>query len=284
MDTHPALPRRAPLPPHVCVVLEPRVTLLTLPAVPAHAADWSEELLDGGGPAGAPLLVVLSGLPPHGSDSPAFEGRGLCRRLGVPGILLRDSRLSWFLRGVAGVGEDLPQVAEALRTRIAELAPSRVVLMGNSAGAYAAIALGTLLEADEVLAVVPRSGLSDDVNDALGDDRFRDLRRCAVAALPEAAAPFLDLRTLLEDAFAARCAEQGRPSYRTRVRVLHASDNALDAAHAARLSGLPETVVSTYPRGDHQLAAVLRGTGELDALVDAALTGPRLRTRVALPA
>ncbi|MCW2606798.1 MAG: sulfotransferase [Frankiales bacterium] len=244
------------------------MTLLTLPA--AVGSGWSEEP----GPVGGPLLVVLSGLAPHGQE-PAFEGRGLCRRLGVSGVLLRDAAQSWYLRGVEGVADDLEGLAQALRGRIAELAPSRLVLMGNSAGGYAAVALASLLDADEVVAVVPRSGLSHAVNDALGDDRFADLRASVLAGLPDDAARFLDLRPLLLDAFAARCTD-GRPSYRTRVRVLHASDNALDAAHAARLSGLPETVVATYPRGDHQLAAVLRGAGELDALVDAALAGPRL--------
>lgn len=244
--------------------------LSSLPALPEPG--WSVEA----GPDGAPLLVVLSGLPPQGAQAPAFEGRGLCRRLGVSGLLLRDARLSWFLRGVEGLGDDLPSVAEAVRAHVRALAPNRVVLLGNSAGGYAAVALGTLLDADEVLAVVPRSGLTDDANDALGDDRFRDLRRAALHGLPPGAAPFLDLPGLLRDAFAARCAD-GRPPYRTRVRVLHASDNALDAAHAARLSGLPETVVSTYPRGDHQLARVLRDAGELDALVAAALAGPARR-------
>lgn len=241
---------------------------MTVLALPAAAADgWSEVP----GPAGGPLLVVLSGLAPHGQEV-AFEGRGLCHRLGVAGILLRDSAQTWFLRGVQGVADDLEGLAEALRARIAELAPSRVVLMGNSAGGYAAVALASLLDVDEVVAVVPRSALTDDVNDALGDDRFRALRRAALEGLPASAAPYLDLRTLLEERFAAL---DPRPAYRTRVRVLHASDNALDAAHAARLSGLPETVVSTYPRGDHQLAAVLRTAGELDVLVEAALAGPR---------
>ncbi len=241
---------------------------MTVLALPVSAADgWTEEP----GPAGGPLLVVLSGLAPHGRDV-AFEGRGLCRRLGVHGVLLRDSAQTWFLRGVQGVAHDLEGLAAALRARVAELAPSRVVLMGNSAGAYAAIALASLLDVDEVVAVVPRSGLSDAVNDALGDDRFRALRTSALADLPPAAARYLDLPSLLRDRFDAL---DPRPAYRTRVRVLHASDNALDAAHAARLSGLPETVVSSYPRGDHQLAAVLRAAGELDVLVDAALRGPR---------
>ncbi|MCW2778403.1 MAG: hypothetical protein JWN17_2128 [Frankiales bacterium] len=250
------------------------MTVLTLPACPSagEAAGWSVEP----GPAGGPLLVVLSGLAPEGQE-PAFEGRGLCRRLGVNGLLLRDHSRSWFLRGVRGTGDDLEAVAAAVRAHVAATAPSRVVLMGNSAGGYAAIALASLLEeVDEVVALVPRSGLTHEVNDALGDDRFSSLRAAAVEGLPASAEPFLDLPTLLTDRFAARCTD-GRPPYRTRVRVLHASDNALDAAHAARLAGLPETVVSTYPRGDHQLASVLRTAGELDVVVGAALTGPRVR-------
>lgn len=254
------------------------MTLLTLPvpapAQAASAAGWSEEP----GPAGSPLLVVLSGLAPEGEE-PAFEGRGLCRRLGVSGLLLRDHRRSWFLRGVRGLGPDLASVAAAVRDRVAATAPSRVVLLGNSAGGYAAVALASLLDVDEVVSVVPRSALTDEVNDALGDDRFADLRRCALARLPESALPLLDLREVLLAGGTA-----GHRPYRTRVRVLHATDNALDAAHAARLSGLPGTVVSSYPRGDHRLVAVLRAAGELDALVDAALTGPRVRGGLVLSA
>ena len=245
------------------------MTLLALP--PTGGSGWSEEP----GAPGGPLLVVLSGLAPEG-QAPAFEGRGLCRRLGASGLLLRDHSRSWFLRGVEGLGPDLPAVAEAVRERVAALAPSRVVLLGNSAGGYAAIALAGLVGADEVVAVVPRAGLTDEINGALGDERFLALRRTALAGLPASAEPFLDLRALLLHDFQARCAD-GRPPYRTRVRVLHASDNALDAAHAGLLTGLPETVVTTYPRGDHQLASVLRAAGELDALVDAALAGPRVR-------
>lgn len=165
-----------------------------------------------------------------------------------------------------------------MRERVAATAPSRVVLLGNSAGGYAAVALASLLDVDEVVPVVPRSTLTDEVNDALGDDHFAELRRGALAGLPTAAVPLLDLRAVLLAGFAARSAA-GRPPYRTRVRALHPTDDALDAAHAARLTELPETVVSSYPRGDHQLAAVLRTTGELDAVVDAARPAARLRAR-----
>ena len=120
---------------------------------------------------------------------------------------------------------------------------------------------------------MPRSALSDEVNDRLGDDRLA-ARRAAVQHLDP-----LDLVPLVEREAARRWAEQGgRPAYRTRFRVLHALDNAQDRAHAARLTGLPETVVQAYPRGDHRLAAVLRAAGELDPLVRAALAGPHRAT------
>ena len=169
-----------------------------------------------------------------------------------------------------GAADDLPGLAQWLREQVRLLEPSRTVLLGNSAGAYAAIALGALVDADEVVAIVPRSALSDEVNDRVGDDRLAD-RRAGVQHLGP-----LDLVPLVQREAARRWAEHGgRPAYRTRFRVLHALDGAQDRAHAGRLTGLPETVVQAYPRGDHRLAAVLRAGGELDPLVAAALAGPR---------
>ena len=221
---------------------------------------------------GAPLLVALGGMPAPG-EPPGFEFQGLRARLRATGLFLRDLEESWYLRGVRDAADDLPGLAAWLREQVQRLQPSRTVLVGNSAGAYAALALGALVDADEVIAIVPRSALSDEVNDALGDDRLRE-RRAGVQHLGP-----LDLVPLLEGEAARRWAEQGgRPAYRTRFRVLHALDNAQDRAHAARLTGLPETVVQAYPRGDHRLAAVLRAGGELDPLVAAALAGPRRRT------
>lgn len=192
---------------------------------------------------------------------PPFELAGLRRRLGVHGVHLRDPAQRWCDGQLDALAARLTEARDRLR-------PSRTVLVGNSAGAYAALALGALLDADEVLAVVlavvlalvPRSGLSEAVSAAVGDDRLVHLRRAADH-------PYDDLVPLLREQAAHRPAGP----YRTRSRVLHALDNALDTAHAARLAGLPELVVPAYPRGDHQLARVLRASGELDHLVAAAL-------------
>ena len=240
------------------------MTLLTLP-VPGHDVVRAVP-----GPTDGPLLVVLSGMPTEPGGVPAYEGESLCRRLGVEGLLLRDPQLSWFV-------PELDRLALDLRARAAG---RRLVLFGNSAGGYAALALGALADADEVVAVVPRSGLSHEVNDAAGDGRLRELRTplLARAAGEPALQRFLDLPTLIRAESGRRSASTaGHADYRTRLRVLHASDNPQDAAHAARLVGLPETVVSTYPRGDHQLARVLRDAGELDAVVAAAVDGPVAR-------
>ncbi len=222
--------------------------------------DWCEV----GPGAGGPLLVALGGLPVPGRGA-AFEFGGLRARLGVHALLLRDPAGAWYTRGVGGAARDLAGLVTWLRAQQERLAPTRTVLVGNSAGGYAALALGALLDADEVVAVVPRSALADEVNDALGDDRWQDRRREVAADL--AGAAYGDLATLVPQ----EAARRGPRPYATRLRVLSAVDNALDRAHATRLSGLPELVTSLYPRGDHQLAAVLARSGELDRVVASAL-------------
>ncbi len=194
---------------------------------------------------------------------PGFEFRGLGARLGVHGLFLRDLDRCWYARGVVGVGPDLDAVARWVSAQRVRLRPSRTVLMGNSAGAYAALAVGALADADEVLAFVPRSGLSDEVSAALDDRRLDAQRRAAGPGRHPDLVPLL----------AREHARRPPARYRTRYRVFHALDNPWDRAHAARLTGSAELVVSAYPRGDHQLVTVLRDCGELDLLVQAALRG-----------
>lgn len=244
----------------------PGVHLLT----PVRRDDWLEE-----GPGlGAPLLVAFGGMPDDGAEA-RFEFVGLRRRLdGVHGLHLRDSQRGWYLGGVMGTAGGFDGMLRRLARRIAELAPSRTVLVGNSAGAYAALAVGAALAVDEVIAFVPRSGLSDEVSGRVGDARLGELRRVALARYGDSDAP-LDLAAHIERCFEDRMLAAGsRPAYRTRLRVLHATDNREDSAHAERLRGLPETVVQSYPRGNHQLAKVLRASGELDELIGNALRVP----------
>ncbi|HEU4675269.1 MAG TPA: hypothetical protein VFS29_04740 [Motilibacteraceae bacterium] len=244
---------------------------LPSPAVPhPRVADWVEE----GPGAGAPLLVAFGGMPDDGGAA-RFELVGLRRQLPqAHGLHLRDPQRAWYLGGVAGVDGGFPGLVRRLGERIEELAPARTVLVGNSAGAYAALAVGAALGVDEVLAFVPRSGLSDEVSEMVGDERLAERRRVALTRFGDGGAP-LDLAEHVERCFAERLrAAGGQPPYRTRLRVLHATGNREDSAHAARFRGLSETVVQSYPRGDHQLAKVLRASGELAELVATALRVP----------
>ncbi|MGN6522724.1 MAG: hypothetical protein ACTHMZ_05940 [Actinomycetes bacterium] len=228
---------------------------------------------------GAPLLVSFGGMPDPGTTA-RFEFRGLRRRLpGVTGLHLRDTHEAWYLRGLPGVDGGFAGMLDWLADQIASLRPCRTVMLGNSSGAYAALAAGAALAVDEVLAFVPRSGLNDAVTAQVGDARLASQRLAAVATVTgsatgtgsDTAAP-LDLVPWVTEAFDRRVAAAGaRPAYRTRLRVLHATDNREDTGHAERLRGLPETMVAAYPRGNHQLAKVLRDSGELTDLVRTAL-------------
>lgn len=251
--------------------------MLAVPALlapPALPRPRPLDRLEEGPGAGAPLLVAFGGMPDDGAPA-RFELVGLRRRFpGVHGLHLRDVERAWYLGGAAGLPGGFPGLVRAVGERIEQLSPARTVLVGNSAGAYAALAVGAALGVDEVLAFVPRSGISDEVSEMVGDRRLSGLRQSALARFAGGGAP-LDLVAHVEGCFQTRLAQAGaRPRYRTRLRVLHATGNREDSAHAERLRGLPETVVQSYPRGDHQLAKVLRASGELAELVATALRVP----------
>ncbi|MCU0839107.1 MAG: hypothetical protein MUE49_10355 [Rhodospirillales bacterium] len=62
---------------------------------------------------------------------------------------------AYYLRPIPGVGDDVAAIAARLRGEIAALNPARVVLFGNSMGAYGALLYGALLGADLTLAMGP---------------------------------------------------------------------------------------------------------------------------------
>ena len=80
-------------------------------------------------------------------------------------ILVRDSGNSWYHRTIAGLGDHPDDTVETLRALIAAIKPSKVVTIGQSMGAYAAVMFGLLLDVQQVIAFGPLSFL--DVRQAL---------------------------------------------------------------------------------------------------------------------
>jgi pimeloyl-ACP methyl ester carboxylesterase len=204
------------------------------------------------------MLVAFGGIHLR-SGVPPYEFSSLTGRTGVKRLYVRDVRQAWYHRGIPGHGDRLMDVAAALRAVVARHRVERLVVVGNSAGGYAALVFGTLLAADVVLAFSPQTVLDLDtlarIDDHRWDEMLQPLERDA--AFDRA---WVDLASALPT---ARHAE-------TQYRVFF-DDTHLDRVHCERLTGIEGVRLLRFGGGEHELARALRENGALARVVEHAI-------------
>jgi tetratricopeptide (TPR) repeat protein len=107
---------------------------------------YSHLEIDATGP-GRPLAILFG-------DSARRARRPAALRV-FPGntIVLRPAGKVWYHDGVPGLGTSIEETAASLRQIIAALQPSQVITIGAAMGGYAAVAFGSLLRADRIVAL-----------------------------------------------------------------------------------------------------------------------------------
>lgn len=226
---------------------------------------------------GEPLVIAFGGLAERGNQ-PAFEFARFTSRLGAQRALLRDHHRAWYHRGVRGIGDDLPAVEERLREVVAEARPSRVVVVGASAGGFAAMLLGHRIDADVVHAFAPQTFIAPELRRRHREPRWRREVDSLVAS-GRYDARFGDVVPVLR--------EQPR---RTIHHLWYDVVEQEDVVHATHVAGIPSVRLHAFPEGGHHIVRWLRDAGHLDPIVESALAGtdpgrrpgeiePVLRTR-----
>jgi acetyl esterase/lipase len=197
-------------------------------------------------------IHLRSGVPPH-------EFSALTGRTGVKRLYVRDLRQAWYHRGMPGHGDRLMDVAAALREVVARRHVERLVVVGNSAGGYAALVFGTLLSADVVLAFSPQTTLDLESLAQMDDHRWDE----RLQPLQDAAAFDRDWLDLARALPRARRAD-------TRYEVFF-DDTHLDRVHGERLEGLENVRLFRFGGGQHELARALRDSGALARVLERAI-------------
>lgn len=191
-------------------------------------------------------FAAMSSLKP-----PPFHMFETTSGLPVKRLFVRDPALVWFQRGVPGFGDTIDEVAASLKSILDEQEVERLVVMGSSAGGYAALAFGALLEADLVLSFSPQTILDRSWLDEIGDERwpgrFKDL-----AALGGPDPRWVDLREAL-----SRERRDGTEF------AVHYPSSQKDGSHAEHLRDLPGVTMIGYERASHSFIQGLRDRGEL---------------------
>jgi pimeloyl-ACP methyl ester carboxylesterase len=204
------------------------------------------------------LLLAFGGMDMQ-MGIPPFEFLALTGEMPVKRLFVRDPRQAWYHRGIPEHGHTLEEVAESLRELIAAHHVERLVVAGNSAGGYAALVFGTLLEAETVLSFAPQTTLDMSTLRTMEDRRWNDFLRPL-----KLDSPWTDLATALPRA----------RSGATRYRVYFDDSFDVDRRHAERLKGIDGLRLYRFGRGSHSLVRSLRDTGALERIVRAALDAP----------
>lgn len=197
---------------------------------------------------GQTLMVVFGGIN-EGIGMPVFEFKRITSDLPVKLVFLRDTSQAWYHGSLSGIGEGIPALVKYLRKICVEQGITNLICIGNSMGGYAALVVGSLLNAQNVLAFVPQTFISRWLRMRYLDRRWVKKIRHA-RTRPSALAEAFDLRSFL-----------GEPGY-SNATIFYDRTHRLDATHAHRLRHLPNTHIESVS-GGHKAIQRLRDSGRL---------------------
>jgi pimeloyl-ACP methyl ester carboxylesterase len=205
------------------------------------------------------LLLAFGGMKGK-LDIPPFEFFGLTGEMPIKRLFVRDLKQAWYHRGVRRHGSTIPKVAEHLEQLIASHRIDRLVVVGTSAGGYAALIFGSLLGADRVLCFGPQTSLDLNVLGEMDDHRWDD-KITALASNDDLDPAWIDLRGALPKARVAQ----------TQYELYFDDSYPPDRLHAERLDGIDGVQLRPVAGGEHEVARKMRNTGELERVLRSAL-------------
>jgi hypothetical protein len=217
------------------------------------------------------ILVIAFGFVSW-ETRPDFDFYGRLKKLErnsgrhINKVLVRDSGNAWYHRKIDGLGGHPDETAASLRALIVAIAPSKVITIGQSMGAYAAVMYGLLLNVESVIAFGPLSFL--DVRQALLYHERRWLAVMRDLARNPPASGYYDLAALPRGQTALHIVFGTKPELSNATESVN-----LDAMHAHRLAALGNCSLYPYPYSGHAVVQHLIDTKRINALLARLIAG-----------
>jgi hypothetical protein len=196
------------------------------------------------------LVIAFAGLRGFLGGFPAFEFRKLLSSVHVKSAYIRDHYAAWYHRGVVDVGPDVDSVVAKLRQL--ENEAERVVMIGNSAGGYAALLFGAMLGC-ETYAFSPQTFVDPELLRGAGDHRW-DNELNALLESGKFDRRYGDLAPLLAES-------EGR------FVIFHGALDTIDEKHVDRVRGIEQVTVNRIEDCDHRCVKYLRDSGWLPSFL-----------------
>lgn len=196
-------------------------------------------------------MIAFGGVNGRLGGIPPFEFVRISAPSNARRVFVRDPRERYYHAPIRGLGSTIPTAARTI-ARLRGDGP--LLLVGNSAGGYAALLFGALVDADAVLAFSPLTTLRASDYDSTPFAPSARVRALNAASFAQSA--YFDLLDVLETT-----------SPTGRLCVVYPQHSERDRWHAERLRGAPQVTLRPIDFGAHNVVRHLRGTGDLQRLL-----------------
>src|SRR5699024_7210555 len=167
-------------------------------------------------------------------------------------IFIRDLNQAWYQKGLEkGKDKSIVDYIQLLEKQINELNPKKVVFVGNSAGGYAALLFGHLLNADSVYAFAPQTFIDRKNRMKYIDFRWRD--KVFNVRMSTKASEFQNLKKVFNSI----------KNFNTQFHIYYDHTFRLDRIHAKQLKGMKNVTLHSVNDGGHYIVKKLKYEGKL---------------------
>ncbi|MEL7357712.1 MAG: hypothetical protein AAFN40_14220 [Cyanobacteria bacterium J06560_6] len=199
------------------------------------------------------ILIIAFGGMAGNLIIPPFEFFKITSDIPTKKLYLRDFEQVWYHSGVVGYADSVETLKEFLLSEIVRSGSTKVIIIGNSLGGYAALLFGFLLQANRVLSFSPQTFLGRSRRLLYGDTRFKPhINNLYLRGNQK----FFNLKPFLKER-----------SVRTEFNIFYSEFDRQDSVHAKRLRKCERVNIHGFRIGGHGLVKHLRDDGRLKEIL-----------------
>jgi hypothetical protein len=199
------------------------------------------------------MLIAFGGIAGE-LGIPAFEFFKSTDIFAVKKIYFRDLNQAWYHQGIAGIANNIDEIANFLINQISKQNVKYTVIAGNSMGGYAALLFGWLINATRVLAFSPQTFITTALRLYYRDFRWsKQIKKAHQVNQKQ----YFDLKKLF-----LTCHDRN-----TIFNIYYPAKDYLDRTHASRMKNIQNIRLFPYEYRTHSLVKELKIRGDLDKIL-----------------
>jgi hypothetical protein len=199
------------------------------------------------------LIIIFGGLT-FGNN--IFEFLKTLSNFNVNKIYIKDATNNWYLTGVKGVGSTPQEISEFLAEIISQNKHiKKVYTLGISAGGFAAILFGYLLQCNSILSICPQTILSQNMLDSVEHPESLHKNIFRTLNIIQDKYQSFELMNIIKN------------NYETKCNLLYPYYNETDRAHANNLINIPGLTIIPLASEEHSLGKEIKNKNLLNLLI-----------------